>query len=98
MNILTKDEILTYLRAHKNFLEEHYGVTKIALFGSYARDEASNESDIDLLVEMKEEDFTIRFYLKEHLERQFKRKVDIGYFTSVRLFIKRSIEEDLVYA
>ncbi len=39
-----------------------------------------------------------RFYLKEHLEKQFKRKVDLGYFKSVRLAIRLYVEEDLIYA
>jgi uncharacterized protein len=98
MKALDKNEIIQYLRANKQFLEEHFGVTKIALFGSYARDEATADSDIDLLVEMNEEDFTIRFYLKEHLEKQFNRKVDVGYFKSLRLFVRRNVESDLIYA
>lgn len=98
MHTLTREEILTYLRANKEFFEKEFGVTKIALFGSYARNEAHNASDIDLLIEMKEEDFTTRFYLREYLEKHFNRKVDVGYFNSVRIFIRRRIEKDLIYA
>ncbi len=98
MDKLDQQMILEYLRSNKNFFESKFGVTKIALFGSFARDEAHGESDIDLLIEVKHKSFKNRFYLKEHLENKFKRKVDITYFSSVRLFIRTHIEKDLVYA
>ncbi len=98
MSTISREDIILYLKTHKKFLEEQFGVTKIALFGSYARHEATIDSDIDLLVEMKEEDLTQRYYLRQHLEKQFNRKVDVGYFNTVHLYILRDIEEDLIYA
>lgn len=47
---MTRDELLTKLRALKPWLEEQ-GIVNIRLFGSYARDEARPDSDVDLLVE-----------------------------------------------
>ena len=96
--ILNKEQIIEFLRENKKFLEEEFGVTKIALFGSYARDEQKKTSDIDLLIETNEYDFFNRCALREFLEKKFKKKVDIGYFNSVRTFIMRSIKEDLTYA
>ena len=52
---MTKSAILDYLRSHKIELNEKYGVSKIGLFGSYARDEADSESDIDIAVEIDKE-------------------------------------------
>lgn len=98
MNNLNQKIILTYLRNNKNFLEKNFGVTKIALFGSYARNEANLHSDIDLLIESKEQNFTNRFLLKEYLESQFNKKVDICYFENIRLFIKHHMENDIIYA
>mgnify|MGYP006440898639 FL=1 len=42
--------ILSQLRAHKPYLAREFGVTDLALFGSYARDEGKASSDLDLLV------------------------------------------------
>lgn len=95
---LDQQIILDYLRKNKDFLEKEFGVTKIALFGSFARDEAHQESDIDLLIETKIPSYFNRHNLKEHLESHFNRKVDIGYFNSVRVFIRLRIEKDLIYA
>ncbi len=48
--MLTKEIILERLREIKPMLQERYGVTELALFGSYARDEQTEASDIDLMV------------------------------------------------
>ncbi len=58
MNTLNREIILAYLRTNKQLLEEEFGLTQIALFGSFARNEAHSDSDIDLLIELKEDDFT----------------------------------------
>lgn len=98
MEPLTSDIILACLRSNKEFLEKEFGVTKIALFGSFARNEARDDSDIDLLIEAKEKCFENRFYLREYLEKEFKRKVDVGYFDSVRFLIMENIKKDIKYA
>jgi len=54
---MTKEEILEKLKEEKPYLQEKYGVEKIGLFGSYSRDEATPESDIDIYVELKENTF-----------------------------------------
>ena len=95
---INKDTIISFLKQHKDFLEREYGVTKIALFGSYARGEETKDSDIDLLIEAKEQDFDNRYDLKEFLEENFNKKVDIDYFDCIRSFIRHQIEDELVSA
>jgi predicted nucleotidyltransferase len=94
---LTGEKIIEFLKAHKKKLKDDFGVTKIALFGSYARGQQTKESDIDVLVELKDVDFKKRFYLKEFLERQFNKTVEIGYFKSVRPYIWEKIEKEILY-
>lgn len=95
---LNKDSIIAFFRLHKDLLEKQFGITKIALFGSYARNEAKPESDIDLLIEMPQKSFQKRLELREFLEHEFGKKVDVGYFDSVRSFIMHHVEKDLIYA
>lgn len=95
---LNKEIILTFLRNNKNFLEKEFGITQIALFGSYARNEQKSTSDIDILIEMKQHDFKKRFYLKEYLEKSFGKKVDVGYISSIRSIVRRHIEKEIIYA
>ena len=47
---MTRDEVLDVLRTHKAALAQRFGVTELALFGSFARDQASDKSDVDILV------------------------------------------------
>ena len=48
---MNRDEVLNVLRAHKPILSQRFGVTELALFGSFARDQATDTSDVDILVQ-----------------------------------------------
>ena len=95
---VNKDTILVFLRKHKGFLEKEFGVTEIALFGSYARGEETAASDIDLLIKMNVVKFRNRLRLRDFLEKHFNKKVDVSFFDSVRKYIMYNIEEELAYA
>ena len=73
---MTKTDILNLLSRHKEAFSEKYGVTKIGLFGSYARDEAQEKSDIDIFAEMPPK-FDLLIKLQEELESQLKHKIDL---------------------
>ena len=60
---LKRDVILRELKKHLSQFDRLYGVTKIGIFGSAARDELRQNSDIDVVVEMKEPDL---FYTGTH--------------------------------
>jgi len=91
-----KNQIITFLKQNKKQIQEKYKVNKIALFGSFARDEANQDSDIDILVDMSPS-FDNFFDLKYFLEDEFKTTVDLGKEKNMRLFIKNKIQEDLIY-
>ncbi len=95
---MTKAYILNFLRAHKDELHEKYGLTKIGLFGSYAKDMANEYSDIDLAIVTEKKDFFLRDDLKDFLEKKFNLPVDIGYLDSFRDFYKSKIEKEIIYA
>ena len=93
---MTKEYILNFLKTNKQLLNQKYDVTKIGLFGSYARNEAKESSDIDIIVEMPSK-FDAFYDLKEFLEDQFKKNIDLGLEKSIRPFIKNAIKEDIIY-
>lgn len=74
-------------------------VKKVYLFGSYARGEADENSDVDLLVDLKQGAgityFTLGGYLAD-MEDAFKRKVDIVPEHTVYPYIKKRIERDRI--
>ena len=45
---LNRDDVLDLLRQHKPMLKELFGITEVALYGSFARDEGTKDSDIDV--------------------------------------------------
>ena len=71
---MTGNEVLDLLRAHKPLLAERFGVTQLALFGSFARDQATDRSDVDILVQFDgpataKSYFGLQFYLEDLLSR-----------------------------
>ena len=73
---LSSKDIFKILQKNKTLLKKCH-VRKIGLFGSYARDEASKKSDIDLLVDFEEKTFDNFIELAFALEKIFDRKVDL---------------------
>ena len=92
----TKNQIVTFLKQNKQQLKDKYKVNKIALFGSFARDEATEDSDIDILVDMTPS-FDNFFDLKYFLENEFKTKVDLGKEKNLRLLVKEQIKNEIIY-
>ena len=45
----TRQDYITILRAHANELQQRFGITYLRLFGSVARDQHTNHSDVDLI-------------------------------------------------
>ncbi len=74
---LKKEDILTTLSEHKAFLQKNYEVDKIGLFGSYAKDMQSPQSDIDIYVEFKHKTFRNIAGLWVYLEKLYHRKIDL---------------------
>lgn len=95
---LTKEEILSFLREHKAFFKERFSVDNIMLFGSFARDEAKPDSDIDILIEATQKSFRRYADLIIFLEDSFERKVDVIYRDSLNPFIMELIEKEMIYA
>ena len=71
---MTRAEVLDALRAHRSTLAERFGVVELALFGFYARDDATDRSDVDILVRFdgpatSRSYFGVQFYLEDLLGR-----------------------------
>ncbi|HEX8278131.1 MAG TPA: nucleotidyltransferase family protein, partial [Segetibacter sp.] len=86
------------LEAHRKQLEA-YGVIEIGLFGSFVRDEATSNSDIDLLVNIKKEKKTFRNFmsLAYYLEALFNRKVELITKQSLSPYIGPHILKTVEY-
>jgi uncharacterized protein len=99
MNMKTRTEVLDILRSVKGELRERYHVERIALFGSYARKEQGEESDIDVLVAFGPGADLFDFVgLSQYLEEKLGRGVDVVPETSLRPEIRRQVMRDLLVA
>ena len=95
---MNKNEALNLLRSHKPALAERYGVTALALFGSFARDQATNSSDVDILVEFgTPPDWRAYFGVVSYLEDILGRPVDVATIADVRKEIRPFVERDAVH-
>lgn len=95
---MTKNEILIYLKEHSAEFRSKYAIEKIGLFGSYAREEATQSSDIDIFVQMKPSMFDM-IAVKEQIEEDLHTRVDIiREHRNIKPFFLDMIKKDLVYA
>ena len=95
---MDKQEILDTLKAEKHYLSEHFGLEEIALFGSFTRNAANENSDIDLLVSLKKPSYSSLMGLYIYLEKKLNNKIDItrkGAHLSQRFM--QHINKDLIY-
>ena len=94
---MTRDEILKTIDANRPSLSL-LGVSELALFGSFARDEAGPDSDVDFLVEFSEKSFDRYMELKELLEDLLGRKVDLVLKTAIKPRLRDRILNEAVRA
>lgn len=94
---MTKAEVIEILRRERPYLEKECGVKTLLLFGSAARDQMTENSDVDLLVE-----FTGPATSKQYFAAQFRledalgKAVDLISLKSVKPRLRSSIEKDAV--
>ena len=95
--MLEQEDILEYLMKHKKEFQKKYNIEKIGLFGSYARGEAKEESDIDIFVKMPPNMFNL-VALKEQIEEDLRKKVDIlREHKQMKPFLLQMIQKDISY-
>ena len=95
---MNRDQILQLLSSHKTILKEQFNVSRMALFGSAARDTMSADSDIDILVTFEgpatsDRYFGVQFYLEDLLERP----IDLVTTKALRRELKPYVEKEAVY-
>jgi predicted nucleotidyltransferase len=97
---MTKSEILLYLSEHKDDFFQRFGLIKLGLFGSFAKDTYSKESDIDIIIELDDNIqniYATKKAFKHELENYFQRKVDIAREKYLKPLAKKSIMEHVTY-
>ena len=95
---MERDDVLNVLRGHKATLARRFGVRDIALFGSFARNRASEHSDIDILVQFdgpatSKRYFGVQFYIEDLVGRP----VDLVTDKALRAELRPVVERQAVH-
>jgi uncharacterized protein len=94
---MDRAKLLALLTEHRPVLAERFGVQKLALFGSFARDTAREDSDVDVLVDFDgpataQRYFGVQFYLEDLLGRE----IDLVTEDALRPRLRPYVERDAV--
>ncbi|HBB65210.1 MAG TPA: nucleotidyltransferase [Candidatus Vogelbacteria bacterium] len=82
---------------HKEYLKKTYGVKEIGVFGSYARGDNDENSDIDIVVDLQKPLGLQFFSLERHLEEYLGRKVDLATKKAIKPYIRERILAQIIY-
>ncbi|HTY14918.1 MAG TPA: nucleotidyltransferase family protein [Methanoregulaceae archaeon] len=90
---------LDLLRQHEPELRKKFGVAKIGIFGSFARGEEREDSDVDVLVTFQEGKKTFDNFMgtRFYLEDLFNRKVDLVTDAALKPLIREPLLKDVIY-
>ena len=91
-------EIINQLKKFKFESASRYGIKLMGIFGSYAREQQDENSDLDIFISLNEADFFVLEKIKEELENMLHIPIDIVNFgSSSRNTLKQNILKDALY-
>ena len=95
---MNRDQVLSELRRHRQEIDQRFAIKRLSVFGSAARDELRDDSDIDVLVEFKSKaTFDGYMDLKFYLETLLGRKVDLVTHDAVKPRMRPMIEQEAIH-
>lgn len=95
---MKRDQVFKLLEKMKDELSSKYNLTKLGVFGSFARNEQSDVSDLDIVVELARSNMFDLIGIKQEIEEQLNLPVDIvQYREKMNSFLKRRIDNDALY-
>ena len=95
---MNRATLLTELKQYKDRNKTKYGILSLGIFGSYARNQASELSDIDIVVKTESPNPFNLVHIKEDLEKKLKTPVDIIRLREhMNSYLKRHITNEAVY-
>lgn len=97
--VTTRDEVLGTIARFRRNRGSQFGLVRIGVFGSTARDRLSEDSDVDVVVELAKPDLLLLVGIKQELESLLGRPVDIvRYRQTMNPQLKARIDREAVYA
>jgi uncharacterized protein len=95
---MRRDEVLTVLRQFKREYAQQYGILEIGVFGSLGRDQAQDDSDVDICIKTRTPDPYALVHIKELIEARVQRPVDIVRVREkMNPYLRKQIDRDAHY-
>ena len=95
---MKRNDVLRTLARFRDLKQKEFGIVRIGVFGSVARDEITGVSDVDVVVELDRPDLLTLVGIKQELEETLQRPVDIvRYRDRMNAYLKRRIDQEAVY-
>ncbi len=95
---MEKQVVLTRLRGRIGEIRQRFAVKALAIFGSIARDDALDDSDVDVLVAFdRKASFDLFMDLKFYLEDLLGTRVDLVTDKALRPQVRRAIEQEIIH-
>lgn len=95
-----RDEILSFLRENKDLLLSEFHLAKIGIFGSFSRNEETEDSDIDLIVEFLPNTQNLsekKSQIKDFVAKRFDREVDLCREKYIKPYFRNQIIQSAIY-
>jgi hypothetical protein len=90
--------IINQLKTLKPILKDKFGIEEFAVFGSVAKGTDTINSDVDIaILKSNKKNFFIRMDAIEYLQKNLNKPIDMGYYDSMKTFIKNRIKKDFIY-
>ena len=95
---MNREEILRILAGFRERKQGEFGILRLGIFGSVARDQATVASDVDVVVELAQPDLLALVGVKQELEELLRLPTDIvRYREEMNPYLKRRIEQEAIY-
>ena len=96
----SQNDIINYLKNNKESFSKKYGIIKLGVFGSFARDTQNEKSDLDILVEFIENPqnlYDTKEAIKKEIKKDLHLKVDVCREKALNIHFKNLIFSEVIY-
>ncbi len=96
--VRNRNQVISYLKKFREEKTSKYHIERIGVFGSVAKETASEKSDLDIVVKLSKQDMFDIIGIKQDLEEGLNVSVDVvSYRERMNAFLKKRIDEDAIY-
>lgn len=96
--MLTRSDVITSLKENSDRFQKEFHIKKMGLFGSFSRNQQTDQSDIDLIIELEANTpdiFETKQQLRAYLSKLFSRNIDLASYRYLKPYAQREIFNEI---